>query len=720
MEKQKVTHFKPHPTQWKALNFETQFGAAICGSQSGKTTIGAVWSGLRLQEELQRPDPRPGLIGAPTYKVMRQSTLQKFFEQFPQLQQYHKRQESVIEVPYTDRKGNNKIYPIFVRSFDRPLGVEGMSPGWAWLDEFGQCDQLAWTVVKTRMTVTLGKIFITTTPYNTGFLYQDIYIPVQEGTEDRMSIFTWSAYELADFFEKLAQDETLKPEEKRDFLMKAKGVRDHLNNEKRALAPEEFKKRYMGEFSRMTGLVYNLRDEHIIPRQKVHWDKVVGGIDWGYHHPAVGVYGYSEGKWYVIDEWAGEKKVTQEIINACKELQEEYGVSVWYADSANPDKIKEARSGTGLNVVPFKKKKYAVKGIGGKNTGTTRGSIEYGVSYINALIRENNFRVFEDCKNHRHEFEAYHYPEDPRPGFEDIPVKQYDHFCFPAGTLVGGKKIEDIGTSTGVKDVYAFDIAGGITATPDHPVITNRGVVPMDSVWYTDVIWKKQLFMEASNGISIRTLKEGLTGVTFVALKRGIEAMKRDYIDSYTQNTLGRFLKDSLFITLMGTLSIMKLLTLSVFSGVNTSLAIWKIRKEKNRAKKTWQERVKKHLNGHIQKKDKKEGKKLEEITPITYDIKEIEHAIFAEQNILQKERMEGSAETTVVKKHFVGHIPVYALRTRSGTFRANGLLVSNCDAMRYAILGDAPATTSKRTKKPKSILDWDVKEVKSVKFQFV
>lgn len=422
MSEQKPVIFTPHPEQWKALNFETQFGAAICGSQSGKTTVGAVWAGLRIQDEMQRADPRPGLIGAPTYKVLRQSTLQKFFEQFPNLQQYHKRQESVIEIPYTYKK-QNKVYSIFVRSFDRPLGVEGMSPGWAWLDEFGQCDQLAWTVVKTRMTVTAGKVFITTTPYNMGFLYNDVYKPVKEGVEKRMSLFTWSAYDLATFFDQRA--EKIEGEEKTELKLKAVSIRDHLNNEKRALHPEEFAKRYLGQFARMTGLVYNMTEDKYVQRTNRHWDKVIGGIDWGYHHPAVGVYGLENGTWYIIGEWTGSKNTTDEIIDGCKELQEEFGVHRWYADSANPEKIKQANRGTGLYVIPFRKTK---KGYPGESNGSSRSSIGYGISYIQQLINENRLKCFDDLNCHKNEFESYHYPEEKKQTVEDIPEKENDHY----------------------------------------------------------------------------------------------------------------------------------------------------------------------------------------------------------------------------------------------------------------------------------------------------
>jgi len=40
-------------------------------------------------------------------------------------------------------------------------------------------------------------------------------------------------------------------------------------------------------------------------------------------------------------------------------------------------------------------------------------------------------------------------------------------------------------------------------------------------------------------------------------------------------------------------------------------------------------------------------------------------------------------------RKRYVGRVPVYNLKTKSGMYLANGLLVSNCDALRYALSMD-------------------------------
>lgn len=377
-----------HDKQYQAFNFKTQFGAAICGSQSGKTLMGAYWAANEIGKEMQRDKPRPGLIGAPTYKVLQQSTLAKFFEEFPQYRKYYKKQENVIEVPYTNKDGVNDVYLIFIRSFDRPLGVEGMSPGWAWLDEFGQCDLMAWTVVKTRMTVTKGRILITTTPYNMGFLYQNVFLPWKNKEDPRISVFTWKSIDnpYADA--------------------------EHIEAERKLLPTEEFRRRYEGEFTRMTGLVYRLDDSNYLKRDKLPFKKVIGGIDWGWNRAAISVIGITDTGYHIIDEWYEANKTTAEILDATRDLQETHKVSRWYADSANPEKIEEANRGTGLYVVGYKKK---------------RDSVTAGISHIKQLIQEHRLFIFDDLISHIAEFESYHYSDQPRPGKEDDPVKENDH-----------------------------------------------------------------------------------------------------------------------------------------------------------------------------------------------------------------------------------------------------------------------------------------------------
>ena len=99
--------------QYGAYTSDKPYIATICGKQSGKTFLGALWTGKQLQE-------KPGVAGviiAPTYKILRQATLRTFFEVFPEYKRYWKKGESVMEVPCgTDEDGQPLMSTIYIRS----------------------------------------------------------------------------------------------------------------------------------------------------------------------------------------------------------------------------------------------------------------------------------------------------------------------------------------------------------------------------------------------------------------------------------------------------------------------------------------------------------------------------------------------------------------------------------------------------------------------------
>src|ERR1041384_4028836 len=250
MEKLEIELFKQ---QWEAFNFKSQFGAAIGGVQSGKTFLGSVWAGKKINEF---PD-KDGIIAAPTYKILQQSTLVKFFTQFPSLKKFHKEQKGEIELPTGGK--------VFIRSMDQPFGAEGITAHWIWMDEAGQMSRLAWTVAKSRIAMTGGQILLTTTPYDLGWLYLDFYQPWQRKEDPRLSVFTWKSTDNPNF------------------------PKEHYEAEKRALSPEEFARRYEGAFTKMEGLVYDLPQDQIIEPVEINTKDIICGLDFGFTNPAAGV-----------------------------------------------------------------------------------------------------------------------------------------------------------------------------------------------------------------------------------------------------------------------------------------------------------------------------------------------------------------------------------------------------------------------------------------------
>lgn len=365
-----------HGKQFEAFSFTTQYCAAIAGVQSGKTFLGAYWAG---NEIAKMKSDEFGLILAPNYKILQQSTLPKFFSEFPSYRKYYKEQKSVLEFP----DGRT----VFIRSADAPYTLEGMTLNWVWGDEAGAYSLLVWTILRSRTAIKKGKILFTTTPYNMGWLYQDFFKPWRDGTDKDLTVVTWASIE-SPYFSK-----------------------DFADKEKLRLRPEEYNRRYLGEFTHLTGLVYPLHQWHMRERENMRADLTIGGIDWGFTNPAaLIVIKYFDGKFTIVDEWYETGKTTGQIIEAAIRFQDKYGVNKWYADSASPEKIQEANSNTGLQVIPYEKK---------------RDAITAGVSYIQQLLNDNRLYIFNDLKNSISEFESYVYPEEE--GGKDEPVPENNH-----------------------------------------------------------------------------------------------------------------------------------------------------------------------------------------------------------------------------------------------------------------------------------------------------
>lgn len=372
-EKKRVELFK---TQFELINFKTQFGCVVAGVQSGKTFTGVYWAGKKIMEFPKGA----GLICAPTHNILRAATLKKFFDVFPQLRAHFKEQKGEIHLP------TGGI--IYVRSADNPLGIEGITANWIWLDEGGMTSVLTWTVLRSRVSMTRGQILITTTPYNMGWLYTDFFIPWRDKQDLSLSFFTWRSIDNPYFSQ------------------------DYYNAEKRRLRPEEFARRYEGKFEKMTGLVYDLPAElqvdKLEPNTKT--EARIMGVDWGFRNPAAIWIGYyKDQEWFTVDEWKMSERTTAEIIQVINNKIAEHKVRNVYPDPAEPDRIEECRRAN----IPVMEANKDIKG---------------GISHIQQLMREKKFKVCNNCIQTLEEMSMYHYPEgvEGKPE-KDEPEKFNDH-----------------------------------------------------------------------------------------------------------------------------------------------------------------------------------------------------------------------------------------------------------------------------------------------------
>lgn len=124
----------------------------FCGGVgAGKTYAGCV-------EVVNQPHGTLGIVAAPTYTMLKDSTLRTFMELYEGtglILSFNKSDMSMT------LKGNRTV---LWRSADKPDKLRGISAGWAWIDEGAYCEEEAYTVILGRLRRRPGRLWITTTP----------------------------------------------------------------------------------------------------------------------------------------------------------------------------------------------------------------------------------------------------------------------------------------------------------------------------------------------------------------------------------------------------------------------------------------------------------------------------------------------------------------------------------------------------------------------------
>lgn len=357
---------------------------AIAGIQGGKTFLGAMWSSQKIAEY---PNSN-GLICAPTYKILHQSTLPKFFEIFPPAKQWYRKGDSELVLPSGKK--------VFLRSTEEPDRIEGMTIAWAWADEIGQMKREAHTNLQGRLSIENGQLLGTTTPYAMNWLYHDVYKPWEKGQTKGVFIHQWRSVDNP-FFPK-----------------------EEYERAKTTFDERTFSRRYEGKFEKMEGLIYDDFDEdfHIKPDLPKGMTKNspfiigrAGAIDFGYNNPTAMLAAYvtRDKTWYIIDELYEAQMTTDEIAEKAHQWTVEYGIRNWYPDPRSPDRIESLRRA-------------------GVNTRKPSTNVLEGINSVRELLREKRLVILPKCKNLIEEMRMYHYAEPTGSGNEDEkPVKQYDH-----------------------------------------------------------------------------------------------------------------------------------------------------------------------------------------------------------------------------------------------------------------------------------------------------
>lgn len=268
-----------HEGQAEAWDSSSRFVAVIAGTQSGKTSFGSHW----LLREIKRAGAGDYMVVTPTFKLLEYKALKEFrivFEQLWQLGMYY---ASPIRRFVFSEHGMRRIHgagnydpkqptTVFFGHADNPDSLESATLKGLWADEAGQKRFRlgSWEALQRRLSLHEGRALITTTPYDLGWLYSEIYLRYKAGDKS-YHVVTFASSANPAF-----------PQRELERM--------------RALLPAwKFKMFYLGEFSRPAGLIYDAFDasnpEHVqypwaLPQQ---WPLTLG-LDFGAPNIAATIY----------------------------------------------------------------------------------------------------------------------------------------------------------------------------------------------------------------------------------------------------------------------------------------------------------------------------------------------------------------------------------------------------------------------------------------------
>lgn len=181
-----------HPGQRKAWDSRKRFVAVVAGVRSGKTSFGPLW----LHREMTARGPGDYLAVAPTFPLLDNALrpeLESLLCRTLELGTSTQRQLLISE------DGHRRLWPgrpyarpsrIVYGHAQNPESLAALTAKAAWCDEAGQKQFRleSFEEVQRRVSFDLGRILITTTVYNLGWLKQQILDRWEQSRRDHPEI----------------------------------------------------------------------------------------------------------------------------------------------------------------------------------------------------------------------------------------------------------------------------------------------------------------------------------------------------------------------------------------------------------------------------------------------------------------------------------------------------------------------------------------------------
>lgn len=636
-------------------------------------------------------DPRDNFImTAPNYKIMQQATLPEFLMMMRGYGEYSKG-DAVFKM----HRGGT----CYMRTATDPNSIVGitrvrMITG----DEAGLFPLYFHENIQARASFMQCPIMYTTSPYSLNWLYTDYIRPRQKDPN-----FMLDELEL---IQATSKDNPYFPEHE-------------YERKKRTMDPKRFNMVYGGEFNRMEGLVYDFdEDLYVVPQQNLPDGTIyIAGVDWGYTNPAVIlVFGITpnDGIYLIAEHYKSGLRIS-ELVDIADKYKKRFNIERFYCDPSSP-----------ANIMEFNKAKLTA--IPAEN------EIRGGIDAVYEIIANGKLRVFEGrAPNFLDEMASYHYPTeqdiDADTNIKELlPVKQYDHACIegnqmvmtPTGsreiklikkgdyvlTPLGFKKVTEAG-KTGEKELMSIEWKNGsILITDDHPVynpMTKRfdAARYCDNFIVCDMKEKNTILTANIGGVLVRSIK--LLSI-FTGLYGKIISDLYQKISIYTIKTKTHIIT----ISRISNVSIIKSIYQTTVRGLANLLQNRRMRQQPNGMEvKKAKNFIKNSEKYHTRKEKKSIGfvkivSAISEvntnpdiartIASLSIDVSLKLMRLIEAVNIVglfskRINTVNPNIAQVVAAKKITGLKEVYNLEVEgAGCFYVNGVLVSNCDAMRYVL----------------------------------
>ena len=384
--------FVPHSQKQEDIIFsDANISVLGTGVQWGKTLAGAIWMKRLIHTHPEKANNF--LICAPTYKILKQSTLPHFKAVMDGYGKYNEK-DDVFRL--------NSGGTVFCRTNTDPDSIVGIPDIKAiWGDEAGKFSLYFWENMQGRQSSNNCPVLLTTSPYTLNWLYRDIIKKKQGGSRPDVCLIQAASW---------------------DNPYNSLHDPDVRSGKKATMDARRFQMLFGGDWGKMHGLVYDCWEDSenlIDPIPMPIGTRYFGGIDWGYTDPFVFKIRAitPDGMEYGISETYKAGLTLPKQIEIVRRALDIFPIERIFCGTDQPGSIAE-----------FNANKLPAEGA-----DTTKGSIRRGIDLHYEIIRSRRYKEFKGaCPYTADERDTYHYPEPEDLGPDDgtkehNPVGAADH-----------------------------------------------------------------------------------------------------------------------------------------------------------------------------------------------------------------------------------------------------------------------------------------------------